>query len=62
MENSENTTMGYIYALQAFFAWGILPIFRKLLSHVSALEILAHRIFLVIRFFSNPFGDCSSML
>ncbi|MDE5419722.1 EamA family transporter RarD [Labilibaculum sp. DW002] len=45
MENTKNTTMGYIYALQAFFAWGILPIFWKLLSNVSALEILAHRIF-----------------
>lgn len=37
--------MGYVYALQAFFAWGILPIFWKLLSHVSAVEVLAHRIF-----------------
>ena len=45
MENNKNTTMGYVYALQAFFAWGILPVFWKLLSNVSALEILAHRIF-----------------
>ena len=45
MENTKNTTMGYVYALQAFFAWGILPVFWKLLSNVSALEILAHRIF-----------------
>lgn len=45
MKKSENTNMGYVYALQAFFAWGILPVFWKLLSHVSALEILSHRIF-----------------
>ena len=45
MESTKNTSMGYVYALQAFFAWGILPIFWKLLSNVSALEILAHRIF-----------------
>lgn len=45
MENTKNTTMGYVYALQAFFAWGILPIFWKLFSDVPALEILAHRIF-----------------
>jgi len=45
MENSRHTALGYIYALQAFFAWGVLPIFWKLLSHVPALEILAHRIF-----------------
>ena len=45
MENSKNTAMGYVYVLQAFFAWGVLPIFWKLLSHVSAVEILAHRIF-----------------
>ena len=45
MENSKNNTIGYIYALQAFFAWGILPLFWKLLSHVPAIEVLAHRIF-----------------
>lgn len=45
MENTKNTTIGYAYALQAFFAWGILPLFWKLLSDIPALEILAHRIF-----------------
>lgn len=45
MENTKNATMGYIYALQAFLTWGILPIFWKLFSDVPALEILAHRIF-----------------
>ncbi|MDQ1772531.1 EamA family transporter RarD [Labilibaculum sp. A4] len=45
MEDTKNATMGYVYALQAFLTWGILPIFWKLLSNVSAIEILAHRIF-----------------
>lgn len=45
MENSKNNTVGYIYALQAFFAWGILPLFWKLLSDIPAMEVLAHRIF-----------------
>ncbi|NOU59939.1 EamA family transporter RarD [Marinifilum caeruleilacunae] len=45
MENSKNSSIGYIYALQAFFAWGILPLFWKLLSDIPALEVLAHRIF-----------------
>jgi chloramphenicol-sensitive protein RarD len=45
MENTKNATMGYVYALQAFLTWGILPIFWKLFSDVPALEILAHRIF-----------------
>jgi chloramphenicol-sensitive protein RarD len=44
MKESKDSAIGYVYALQAFFAWGILPIFWKLLSHVSAFEILAHRI------------------
>jgi len=45
MEKRSNTTAGYIYTLQAFLAWGILPIYWKLLNSVPALEILAHRIF-----------------
>ncbi|PXX98783.1 EamA family transporter RarD [Marinifilum breve] len=45
MENNKNNTVGYIYALQAFFAWGILPLFWKLLSDIPAMEVLAHRIF-----------------
>ncbi|MDQ2180855.1 EamA family transporter RarD [Marinifilum sp. D714] len=45
MENSQNNTIGYIYALQAFFTWGILPVFWKLLGDIPAMEVLAHRIF-----------------
>jgi len=45
MKESNNSTVGYLYALQAFFAWGILPLFWKLLHHVESIEVLSHRIF-----------------
>lgn len=36
---------GFAYALGAFAIWGlILPIYMKLLDHVSPFEIVAHRI------------------
>jgi chloramphenicol-sensitive protein RarD len=35
---------GVWYALGAYIAWGLLPIYWKTLQHVPALEILAHRI------------------
>jgi chloramphenicol-sensitive protein RarD len=44
MENREKASLGYILALQAFVAWGLLPVYWKLLKHVPAVEILAHRI------------------
>jgi len=53
---------GYIYALLAFGFWGLVPIYFKLISHVSAGEILAHRIiwsvFLLLGMivFSRQFG------
>jgi chloramphenicol-sensitive protein RarD len=35
---------GYLYGIAAFTAWGLLPVFWKLLRAVSPAEILAHRI------------------
>ena len=35
---------GMIYAAGAYACWGLLPVFWKLLQHVDALEIVAHRI------------------
>jgi chloramphenicol-sensitive protein RarD len=35
---------GLIYAALAYFAWGLLPLFFKQLSSVSALEVVMHRI------------------
>jgi len=34
---------GVLYAALAYGAWGLLPIFFKQLSHVSAFEVVAHR-------------------
>lgn len=35
---------GLWYAIGAYLLWGILPIYWKWISHVSALELIAHRI------------------
>jgi chloramphenicol-sensitive protein RarD len=35
---------GVLYALGAYGSWGLLPVYWKQLTHVSVLEILAHRV------------------
>ena len=35
---------GIIYAIGAYVAWGLFPIYWKLLTHVPALQLLGHRI------------------
>jgi len=35
---------GLLYGLGAYFLWGFLPLYFKLLTHVSPVEIVAHRI------------------
>ncbi len=37
--------MGVLYTAGGFLLWGAVPVYWKMLSHVPALEILAHRIF-----------------
>jgi chloramphenicol-sensitive protein RarD len=37
-------TRGTLYATLAYGAWGVVPIFWKLLERLEALEILAHRV------------------
>ncbi|MBS4030600.1 MAG: EamA family transporter RarD [Clostridiales bacterium] len=47
MENEkfvETDPTGVLYGVLAYTAWGILPLYWKLLNVVPALEILAHRI------------------
>lgn len=36
--------VGVLYAMAAYFSWGIFPIYWKLLKHVSSTEIMFHRI------------------
>lgn len=44
MNTLSQEKQGYIYAILAFVFWGLVPIYFKLLSTVSAPEVLAHRI------------------
>ncbi|WP_062234494.1 EamA family transporter RarD [Aureimonas sp. N4] len=45
------STRGYVYAVSAYLIWGlVLPIYMKLLSHVSPMEIVAHRILWALPF------------
>jgi chloramphenicol-sensitive protein RarD len=40
----DERSAGLGYALAAYLSWGLLPVYFKALKHVSALEILAHRV------------------
>lgn len=43
---SENidTPQGLAFALSAYLMWGVLPLYLKALSHIPALEVVAHRV------------------
>ena len=41
---SEDTAAGFAFALAAYVLWGFLPLYLKLLSHLPAAEVVAHRI------------------
>lgn len=43
--NEHKQHLGILYAFFAFLTWGLFPIFWKQLDSVSAIEIMAHRIF-----------------
>lgn len=42
--HADPTRIGVASALGCFSFWGLFPIYFKLLAHVSALEVLAHRV------------------
>lgn len=46
MENLENrdTPAGLAYAVSAYVLWGFLPLYMKLLHHIPAAEVVAHRV------------------
>lgn len=44
MSEQQNTSAGYAFGLGVYFLWGLVPLFFKLLVHVDAFEIVAHRI------------------
>ena len=37
-------TRGFLFALSAYGLWGVLPLFLKLVDHIPAAEVVAHRI------------------
>ena len=37
-------TRGFLFALSAYGLWGVLPLFLKLVDHIPAMEVVAHRI------------------
>lgn len=41
---NDDTPAGFAYAVSAYVLWGGLPIYLKALSHIGALEIVAHRV------------------
>ncbi len=43
--DSKHYQSGYIYAILAYFLWGLSPIFWKQLQHLPTTEILIYRIF-----------------
>ncbi len=45
-----NALTGYSYAVAAYVIWGLFPVYWKWLSHVEALEVLAHRIVWTVPF------------
>ena len=43
-KTNEDTSQGLAFAVGAYFLWGFLPLYMKLVSHMSAAEVVAHRI------------------
>lgn len=41
---NEDTRQGLAFALTAYVLWGFLPLYMKLLSHIPAAEVVAHRV------------------
>lgn len=44
MTDNRDTPQGLAFALAAYGLWGFLPLYMKLLSHIPAAEVVAHRI------------------
>lgn len=43
-DRSQDTLPGFAFAVSAYFLWGFLPLYLKLLDHLGAVEVVAHRI------------------
>ncbi len=40
----QDTARGFMFALAAYVLWGFLPLFMKLVAHISPVEVVAHRV------------------
>ena len=43
-DGNEDSARGLAFAIAAYFMWGFLPLYMKLLSHISPAEVIAHRV------------------
>jgi chloramphenicol-sensitive protein RarD len=43
-QDNRDTKEGFLFAGGAYFIWGFLPLYMKMLAHVPAIEIVPHRI------------------
>lgn len=41
---NEDSARGFAFALTAYFLWGFLPIYMKMVAHIPPLEVLSHRV------------------
>jgi len=41
---NQDTLNGFLFAFSAYFLWGFLPLYLRLLDHVPAVEVVAHRV------------------
>lgn len=41
---NEDTPQGLAFAIAAYVMWGFLPLYMKLVSHMSPIEVVAHRV------------------
>ncbi|HBS48863.1 MAG TPA: EamA family transporter RarD [Rhodobacteraceae bacterium] len=44
LARNEDTARGLAFALFAYLFWGVLPLYLKLVSHIPAAEVVAHRV------------------
>ncbi len=42
--DDKDAARGLGFAFAAYFMWGVLPLYLKLLSHIPAVEVVAHRV------------------
>ncbi|WP_011580310.1 MULTISPECIES: EamA family transporter RarD [Chelativorans] len=39
-----DSAQGFLFAFSAYFLWGLLPIFLKMVAHIPPMEVVAHRV------------------